>query len=76
MQFYQKPRIAFLINDLTAVDEHDQERIYFFEKGYVKVLGEFENEKYSGGKAYIIFNDEDVLSVATNVLRFTDKEVH
>lgn len=62
MRFYDKPLKAFLFNDLSAVEEHDHELIYFFEKGYVTVIGEFEHEKYGGGIASLIFNHEDVIS--------------
>ncbi|GAF65479.1 hypothetical protein BTS2_2377 [Bacillus sp. TS-2] len=72
MRFYEKPLKAYLFNDLSAVDDHDHERIYFFEKGYVTVLGEFEHEKYEGGTACLIFNQEDVISVSKGMLRFVD----
>ncbi|KYG28223.1 hypothetical protein [Alkalihalobacillus trypoxylicola] len=72
MQFYKKPLKAYLFNDLSAVDDHDHELIYFFEKGYVTVLGEFEHEKYEGGTACLIFNQEDVISVSKGMLRFVD----
>ncbi|RKL66246.1 hypothetical protein CR203_17000 [Salipaludibacillus neizhouensis] len=42
MRFYDKPLKAYLYNDLSAVEEHDKKLIYYFEKGYVTVLGEFE----------------------------------
>ena len=38
------------------------------------VLGEFECEKYIGGTACIIFNQEDVISVGKGMLRFVDDE--
>ncbi|KAF0820944.1 MULTISPECIES: hypothetical protein [unclassified Cytobacillus] len=72
MQIYDKPRKAYLFNDLSAVEELDGELIYFFQKGYVTVLGEFEHEKYGGGTACIIFNEEDVISVSKELLRFVD----
>ena len=75
MRLYDKPIKAYLHNELSAVEEHDGELIYLFEKGYVTVLGEFECEKYVGGTAYIIFNQEDVISVAKGLLRFIDKDV-
>lgn len=75
MKLYEKPIKAFLHNELSAVEEHDGELIYFFEKGYVTVLGEFECEKYSGGTACIIFNQEDVISVGKGMLRFVDEEI-
>ncbi|MYL57590.1 hypothetical protein GLW20_08735 [Virgibacillus halodenitrificans] len=74
MRFYDKPLKAFLFNDLSAVEEHDHELIYFFEKGYVTVLGEFEHEKYGGGKACLIFNQEDVISVSKGLLRFVEDD--
>lgn len=74
MKLYDKPIKAFLYNELSAVEEHDGELIYFFEKGYVTVLGEFECEKYIGGRACIIFNQEDVISVGKGMLRFVDDE--
>lgn len=74
MKLYDKPIKAFLYNELSAVEEHDGEPIYFFEKGYVTVLGEFECEKYIGGTACIIFNQEDVISVGKGMLRFVDDE--
>ncbi len=72
MRFYDKPLKAFLFNDLSAVEEHDHELIYFFEKGYVTVLGEFKHEKYVGGIACLIFNQEDVISVSKGMLRFLE----
>lgn len=74
MRLYKKPLKAYLHNDLSAVEEHDGELIYFFEKGCVTVLGEFECEKYVGGTACLIFNQEDVISVAKGMLRFVDDE--
>lgn len=74
MRFYDRPLKAYLFNDLSAVEEHDGELIYFFEKGYVTVLGEFEHEKYGGGTACIIFNQEDVISVSKKMLRFADDD--
>lgn len=74
MRLYDKPLKAFLFNDLSAVEEHDQELIYFFEKGYVTVLGEFEHEKYGGGIACLIFNQEDVISVSKGMLRFVEDD--
>lgn len=44
----------------------------FFEKGYVTVLGEFDSDKHAGGKACIIFNQDDVISVEKGMLRFID----
>ena len=73
MRLYDKPINAYLHNDLSAVGEHDGELIYFFEKGYVTVLGEFECEKYVGRTACIIFNQEDVISVGKEMLRFVDE---
>ncbi|MEK4712390.1 hypothetical protein [Sporosarcina sp. FSL K6-5500] len=70
MRFYDRPLKAYLFNDLSAVEEHDGELIYFFEEGYVTVLGEFEHEKYGGGTACMIFNQEDVISVSKRMLRF------
>ena len=75
MRLYDKPIKAYLHNELSAVEEHDGELIYLFEEGYVAVLGEFECEKYVGGTACIIFNQEDVISVAKGMLRFIDKDV-
>lgn len=72
MRFYDKPLKAFLFNDLSGVEEHDHELIYFFEKGYVTVLGEFEHEKYGGGIACLIFNQENVISVSKGMLRFVE----
>ena len=74
MKLYDKPITAYLYNELSAVEEHDGELIYSFEKGYVTVLGEFECEKYVGGTACIIFNQEDVISVAKGMLRFIDEK--
>ncbi|CAM3206532.1 hypothetical protein FITA111629_09890 [Filibacter tadaridae] len=74
MRFYDKPLKAFLFNDLSAVEEHDHELIYFFEKGYVTVLGEFEHEKYGGGIACLIFYQEDVISVSKGMLRFVEED--
>ncbi|MCM3216421.1 hypothetical protein M3612_18205 [Niallia taxi] len=54
---YDKPKKAFLHNDLLAYEseENDKQLIYHFKKGYVTVLGEYsryyDNEV---GKAYII----------------------
>ena len=73
MRYYDRPLKAYLFSDLSAVEEHHGELIYFFEKGYVKVLGEFEHEKYGGGTACIIFNEEDVISVSKKILRFVDE---
>ena len=75
MRLYAKSIKAYLHNELSAVEEHDGELIYLFEEGYVTVLGEFECEKYVGGTACIIFNQEDVISVAKGMLRFIDKDV-
>ncbi|MBD8038695.1 hypothetical protein H9635_18280 [Solibacillus sp. A46] len=75
MRLYDKPIKAYLHNELSAVEEHDGELIYLFEEGYVTVLGEFECEKYVGGTACIIFNQENVISVAKGMLRFIDKDV-
>ena len=72
MRLYDRHRKANLVNDLSAVEEHYGELIYFFEKGYVTVLGEFEHEKYGGGTACMIFNQEDVISVSKRMLRFVD----
>ena len=72
MKFYDKPMKAYLHNELSAVEEHDGELIYFFKEGYVTVLGEFECKKYTGGTAYMIFNHEDVISVDKGMLRFVD----
>ncbi|RWR04403.1 hypothetical protein QNH23_03395 [Siminovitchia fortis] len=74
MKLYNKPIKAYLHNELSAVEEHDGELIYFFEKGYVTVLGEFECEKYAGGTACIIFNQEDVISVGKGMQRFVDEK--
>lgn len=74
MRLYDKPIRASLHNELSAVEEHDGELIYFFEKGYVTVLGEFECEKYVGGTACIIFNQEDVISVDKGMLRMVDEK--
>ena len=63
MKLYDKPMKAYLYNDLSVVEEHDGELIYFFKEGYVTVLGEFESTKYAGGTACMIFNQEDVISV-------------
>lgn len=38
MRFYDIPLKAYLFNDLSAVEEHDGELIYFFEEGNVTVL--------------------------------------
>lgn len=72
MQFYERPLKAYLFNDLCSVEEHERELIYFFHKGYVTVLGEFEHEKYDGGTACMIFNQEDVISVSKEMLRFVE----
>ncbi len=72
IRFYERPLKAYLFNDLSAVEEHDGELIYFFKKGYVTVLGEFEHEKYGGGTACMIFNQKDVISVSKRMLRFVD----
>ena len=74
MRLCVKPLKAFLFNDLNTVEEHDHEHelIYFFEKGYVTVLGEFEHEKYGGGIACLIINQEDVISVSKGMLRFSE----
>ncbi|BAQ11898.1 hypothetical protein OXB_3429 [Bacillus sp. OxB-1] len=74
MKFYDKPIKAYLYNDLSAVEEHDGELIYLFKEGYVTVLGEFQCEKYVGGTACIIFNQESVISVGKGMLRFVDEE--
>ncbi|KRG12891.1 hypothetical protein [Lederbergia galactosidilytica] len=76
MRLYEKPIKAYLHNDLAAFEsqENDKQLIYFFEKGYVTVLGEFESDKYVGGKACIIFNQTDVISVGKGMLRFVDEE--
>lgn len=74
MRLYDKPLKAFLFNELSAVEEHDHELIYFFEKGYVTVLGEFEHEKFDGGIACLIFNQEDVISVSKRMLRFSEDD--
>ena len=74
MRLYDKPIKAYLNNELSAVEEHGRQLIYLFEKGYVTVLGEFECEKYIGKTAYIIFNQEDVISVGKGMLRFVDGE--
>ncbi|GEN85987.1 hypothetical protein [Oceanobacillus sojae] len=74
MQLYDKPMRAYLHNDLAAFEseENDKHLIYFFEKGYVTVLGEFDSDKHAGGKACIIFNQDDVISVGKGMLRFID----
>lgn len=74
MRLYDKTLKAYLHNDLSALEEHDGELIYFFEEGYVTVLGEFECEEYVGGTACIIFNQENVISVAKGILRFIDDD--
>lgn len=74
MKLYDKPIKAYLYNELRAVEEHDGSPIYFFEKGYVTVLGEFECEQYVGGTACMIFNGEDVISVAKGMLRFVGEK--
>ena len=48
--------------------------MYHFEEGYVTVLGEFECEKYVGGTACIIFNQNDVISVDKGMLRFINEK--
>lgn len=70
MRLYDQPVKAYLHNELSAVEEHDGELIYLFEEGEVLVLGEFDCEKYAGGTACIIFNQEDVISVAKGMLQF------
>lgn len=74
MQLYDKPMIAYLHNDLAAFEseENDKHLIYFFEKGYVTVLGGFDSDKYAGGKACIIFNQDEVIFVGKGMLRFVD----
>ena len=72
MRLYDRHRKAYLVNDLSAVEEHYGELIYFFEKGYVTVLDEFEHEKYGRGTACMIFNQKDVISVSKGMLRFVD----
>ena len=74
MKLYDKPMKAYLYNDLSAVEEHDGELIYFFKEGYVTVLGEFECTKYNGGTACMIFNQEDVISVDKGMLRFVEEK--
>ncbi|HBZ09100.1 MAG TPA: hypothetical protein DEO65_04320 [Bacillus bacterium] len=76
MKLYEKPIKAYLHNELVAFDseDNDKQRVYSFEKGYVTVLGEFECEKYVGGTACIIFNQEDVISVGKGMLRFVNVE--
>lgn len=72
MKVYDKPIKAYLQNELSAVEEHDGELVYFFEEGYVTIIGEFQCEKYVGGIACIIFNQEDVISVGKGMLTFVD----
>ena len=74
MKLYDKPMKAYLYNDLSAVEEHDGELIYYFKEGYVTVLGEFECTKYTGGTACMIFNQEDVISVDKGMLRFVEEK--
>ncbi|GIN20080.1 hypothetical protein [Siminovitchia fordii] len=61
--------------NLVAFDSEDNDKqlVYFFEKGYVTVLGEFECKKYVGETACIIFNQKDVISVGKGMLRFVDE---
>lgn len=75
MKLYDKPVKAYLHNELSAVEEHDGELIYLFKKGYVTVLGEFECEKYVGGTACLIYNQEDVISVSKGLLRFVKEGI-
>lgn len=75
MKLYDKPVKAYLHNELSAVEEHDGELIYHFKKGYVTVLGEFECEKYVGGTACLIYNQEDVISVSKGLLRFVKEGI-
>ncbi|WP_152655497.1 hypothetical protein [Oceanobacillus sp. CFH 90083] len=76
MRLYDKPMTAYLHNDLAAFEseENDKHLVYFFEKGYVTVLGEFDSDKYVGGIACIIFNQDDVISVGKGMLRFVDEK--
>ncbi|MGM9924431.1 MAG: hypothetical protein ACI35R_09310 [Bacillus sp. (in: firmicutes)] len=72
MKLYPEPIKAFLVNDLSAYEseENDFTAIYQFKKGYVDVLGEFESKRYDSGQAYIIFSDDEVISVDKGLLRF------
>lgn len=74
MKLYDKPIQAYLQNELSAIEEHDGELFYFFDRGYVTVLGEFTCDKYIGGTACIIFNGEDAISVGKGMLRFIDEK--
>lgn len=75
MLLYDKPRKAFLHNDLLAYEreENDKHLIYHFNKGYVTVLGEYQRQ-YDTEVAvtYIIYNGEDVISVHGGILRLVD----
>lgn len=75
MQLYAKPITAYLHNDIEAFEseENDKQPIYFFEKSYVTILGEFESNKYIGEKR-IIFNQDDVISVGKGRLSFVDEK--
>ncbi|MDQ0216787.1 hypothetical protein J2S13_003273 [Oikeobacillus pervagus] len=76
MKLYEKPIHAYLHQDLVAYDSDDNDRqlIYYFKKGYVTVLGEFESDQYVTGKAHIIFNQTDVISVEAGLLRLINEE--
>ncbi|RRN68436.1 hypothetical protein EI200_19650 [Peribacillus simplex] len=74
MKIYDIPLSVFLINDLVAYesDENDNQIVYQIKKGNVQVLGEFRSVKYDSGIAYIIFANDEVISVDKDMVKLKD----
>ncbi|KOR78792.1 hypothetical protein AM232_10185 [Bacillus sp. FJAT-21352] len=74
MKIYDIPLSGFLINDLVAYesDENDSQIVYQIKKGNVQVLGEFRSVKYDSGIAYIIFANDEVISVDKDMVKLKD----
>ncbi|WP_071461386.1 hypothetical protein [Bacillus massilinigeriensis] len=74
MKVYDTPLSGFLINELVAYEsnENDNQMIYQIKKGNVQVLGEFKSEKYDSDIAYIIFANDEVISVDKQMVILKD----
>ncbi len=71
INIYKQAINGFLVNDLTAFDseENDHQLIYHLKKGPVQILGEFSSQKYEIGCAYVIYAEEEVISVDKELVK-------
>ncbi|MFJ7930236.1 hypothetical protein [Peribacillus sp. NPDC096448] len=74
MKIYDIPLSGLLINDLVAYEseENDNQIVYQIKKGKVQVLGEFRSVKYDSGIAYVIFANDEVISVDKDMVKLKD----